>query len=220
MPIYYYIIKFKSYINYYIIFMAFFSSLWESLSNPKFYYMILYLFFSLMALVSYTKPSFGFDLLNLKMAKGLTNFAGSSGFNIFETIGLGSEELYFYLGYLVIYTILIFYITYNRIHRCIEEYRKRDPKYANYSAWDFVTNNVTDVMSDAFRKTIGTLIPPIVLFFIITIGYLVINNVSKVAVPIKVVTAIVNYGMVIIVPIINIWLFIVYFLIIDSAIPC
>jgi hypothetical protein len=138
----------------------------------------------------------------------------------FEKIGLGLEELYFYLGFILIYGILFLYTTYNRIDRCIEEYRRRDPKYEKYSAWDFVTNNVSDVLWDASNKTIGTFLPPFLIFIIITIGYLVVNNVSKFAIPLKIVTSIVDFGMEIIVPIVNIWLFIVYFLLIDSAISC
>jgi hypothetical protein len=202
-------------------FSDYFSNIWKTLTNKKFYYIILYLLISLITLVSSTKPSFGYDILNLKMIKAFSYLQRSSGiFGFFEKIGLGSNELYFYLGYILIYTILFAYVIYSRINTCIEEYRKRDPKYQNYSAWDFVSNNVSDVLWDASKKTIGSLLPPFIIFIIITIGYLVVNNVSKIAVPLKIVTSIVNYGMAIIVPIVNIWLFIVYFLLIDSAIPC
>lgn len=201
--------------------MGYFSNIWKTLTNKKFYYIILYLLISLISLVSSTKPSFGYDILNLKMIKAFKNFRKSSGiFSIFETIGLGSNELYFYFGYIIIYIILFAYVIYSRINKCIEEYRKRDPKYVKYSAWDFVTNNVSDVLWDASNKTIWTLLPPFIIFIIITIGYLVANNVGKVLVPLKIVTFFVNLGLVIIVPIINIYLFIYYFLLIDSAISC
>ena len=205
MHIFYCIIKYNIIIYYIMKFIQYLTNIWTTVSDPKFKKIILYLFVTLMLLVLFTKPTFGYDPFNMKMLKN---------------IGLGTNELYFYLGYILIYTILIFFAIYNRIDRCIEEYRKRDPKYQNYSARDFVSNYVSDVLYDAYKKTIGTLITPFVIFIIITFAYLVVNNLSKIAIPLKIATSIVNFGMVIIVPIINVWLFFVYFLIIDSAIAC
>jgi hypothetical protein len=191
-------------------FFEFISNLYNSLTDPSLKYIILYLFVTLIGLVSFTGPSFGFDLINLKMLEETS----------LETIGFGYPELYFYLGYTLIYLILIVITMYNRLDKCIIEYRKKNPKYEKYSAWDFFTNNASDVLSDVFTKIIGTIVTPFVIFIIITLVYVGLNNVGKFAPPLKIGTIIVNYGMTIIVPIINIFLFIFYFVIIDAAIAC
>jgi hypothetical protein len=152
------------------------------------------------------------------MANGLSRSIGSSGIgNLIQTIGLGYEELYFYLGFIIIYTILLVYLIYNKIEECIIHYRQQNPKYANYTTKDFFINFATDVLYDAFKKTIKTLITPFIIFFIITIGYLIVNNVSKVAIPVKIVTSIVNYAMAIIFPIINCYLFFIYYILINLS---
>lgn len=191
----------------------FFSNIYKALNDPKLKYISLYLFVSLFCLVSYTAPTFGYDLLNLKMLQGMDT-------GIIEQIGIGSAEIYFYLGFTVIYIILLLIVIYNRIDKCIIEYRKLDPKYEKYSALDFIKNNVSKVLLDVFKKTIGIIIVPFVIFIISTIAYLVLNNVGKVAVPLKIVSFIVNVGMAIIVPILNIVLFILYYVIVDANIPC
>jgi hypothetical protein len=196
----------------------YFNKIKEKLKDKKTYYMLLYIFISLIILVRTTKPTFGFDLLNLKMVQGLSRSIGSSGIgNLIQTIGLGYEELYFYLGFIIIYTILLAYLIYNTIEECIEIYRKKNQKYANYTTKDFFINFATDVLYDAFKKTIKTLITPFIIFFIITIGYLIVNNVSKVVIPVKIATTIVNYGMVIIFPIINCYLFFIYYILINLS---
>jgi hypothetical protein len=183
-------------------FMEFISNIYKSLTDPNFSNIILYLFITLFVLVLFTKPKFAYD-----------------PFKMSPDIG-GWPEIYFYLGYTLIYTILTCFIIYDRIDRCIVEYRKKDPKYEKYSAWDFVQNNVSDVLYDAYNKIIYTILKPFIIFIIITIAYLVVNNFSKVAKPVLILTSIINIGMAIIVPIVNIVLFIFYFLIIDSATPC
>jgi hypothetical protein len=180
----------------------FVSNIYNSLTDPKTQKIFLYLFVTLCGLVLYTAPKFGFDPLKITPDIG------------------GWPEIYFYLGYVLIYIILTCFIIYNRIDRCIIEYRKRDPKYEKYSAWDFVTNNVSDVLYDAYKKTIWNIIMPFVIFIIVTIVYLGVNNASKIAKFLLIGTVIVNYGMAIIIPIINIVLFIVYFISLDSNIPC
>lgn len=201
--------------------MKLFSNISETFFNPHFRNMIIYLFISIFALVYFTNPSFGFDLLNTKMLNRVSNFANTYGnSSIFDTIGLGYNELYFYLGYIIIYSILLLYAMYKRIDKCIVEYRKKNVKYASYSPIDFYINNASDVLYDAFIKTIKTLIAPFLIFIIITIIYLLINNFAKVAVPIKIITAVIHYGRYLIYPIVNICLFIFYFLIIDSATEC
>jgi hypothetical protein len=185
-------------------FFDFFTNIYNALTDPMLKYIILYLFVTLFGLVSYTEPTFGFDLINLKMTEGVS----------LETIGFGYPELYFYLGYTLIYLILIVMTMYNRLDKCIIEYRKKNPKYEKYSAWDFFTNN------DAYKKSLGTIITPFVIFIIITFVYVGLNNAGKFVPPVKIGTIIVNYGMSLIVPIINIILFIIYFTIIDSNIPC
>jgi hypothetical protein len=185
-------------------FFDFFSNIYNALTDPMLKYIILYLFVTLYGLVSYTEPTFGFDLLNLKMLEDVS----------LETIGFGYPELYFYLGYILIFAILTIFTTYNRIERCLVEYKKKDPKYENYSIWDFFKE------SDAYKKSLGTIITPFVIFIIITLVYVGLNNAGKFVPPVKIGTVIVNYGMSLIVPIINIVLFIIYFTIIDSNIPC
>jgi hypothetical protein len=179
-------------------------NIYNALKDPKTRNIFLYLFVTLCGLVLVTAPKFGFGFDPLKIS---------------PDIG-GLPEIYFYLGYVLIYIILTCLIIYNRIDRCIIEYRKRDPKYEKYSAWDFVSNNVSDVLYDAYNKTIWSILKPFVIFIIVTIIYLGVNNASKIAKPLLVGTVIVNYGMAIIVPIINIVLFILYFLTIDSNTPC
>jgi hypothetical protein len=223
----------------------YFNKITEKITDKKTYYILLYIFISLFTLVLKTKPSFGFDTLNFKMVKGMSKFglnkkmvkkiskfakntytyasidtstdSGTSIGSFFQMIGLGYEELYFYLGFIIIYTILLVYLMYNRIEKCIEIYRKQNPKYANYTTKDFFINFATDVLYDAFTKTIKTLITPFIIFFIITIGYLIVNNVSKVVIPVKIVTSIVNYGMAIIFPIINCYLFFIYYILINLS---
>lgn len=195
----------------------FFSNIYKALNDPKLYYISIYLFISLFCLISYTAPTFGYDLLNTKMLQGLDPGNSTS---IVEKIGIGSAELYFYLGFTVIYSILILIAMYNRIDKCIIEYRKLDPKYEKYSAIDFFKNNVSKVLLDVFKKTIGIIIVPYLIFIGMTIAYIVLNNVSKVAVPLKIVSFIVNGGMVVVIPIINILLFILYYVIVDANIPC
>ena len=185
-------------------FFDFFSNIYNAITDPILKYIILYLFVTLYGLVSYTEPTFGFDLLNLKMLEGVS----------LETIGFGYPELYFYLGYILIFAILTIFTTYNRIERCLVEYKKKDPKYEKYSIWDFFNE------SDAYKKSLGTIITPFVIFIIITLVYVGLNNAGKFVPPVKIGTVIVNYGMSLIVPIINIVLFIIYFTIIDSNIPC
>ena len=216
MHILYYIIKYNIIYNIMNIVSKiynFFSNIYKALNDEKLKYISLYLFVSLFCLVSYTAPTFGYDLLNLKMLQGMDT-------GIIEKIGFGSAELYFYLGFTVIYIILLLIVIYNRIDRCIIEYRKLDPKYEKYSALDFIKNNVSKVLLDVFKKTIGIIIVPFVIFIISTIGYLVLNNVGKVAVPLKIVSFIVNVGMAIIVPILNIVLFILYYVVVDANVPC
>ena len=216
MHILYYIIKYNIIYNIMNIVSKiynFFSNIYKALNDPKLKYISLYLFVSLFCLVSYTAPTFGYDLLNLKMLQGMDT-------GIIEQIGIGSAEIYFYLGFTVIYIILLLIVIYNRIDKCIIEYRKLDPKYEKYSALDFIKNNVSKVLLDVFKKTIGIIIVPFVIFIISTIAYLVLNNVGKVAVPLKIVSFIVNVGMAIIVPILNIVLFILYYVIVDANIPC
>lgn len=219
----------------------YFNEIKEKLTDKKTYYVLLYIFISLITLISTTKPSFGFDFFNLKMLKGVSKFGLNKKMvkkiskfskniynntnsntdlslgSFFQMIGLGYEELYFYLGFIIIYTILLIYLMYNRIEKCIEIYRKQNPKYANYTTQDFFINFVTDVLYDAFIKTIKTLITPFIIFFIITIGYLIVNNVSKIAIPIKLLTSIIHYGMVIIFPIINCYLFFIYYILINLS---
>ncbi len=182
-------------------FFDFFSNIKSYLSDPKFKYIIMYLFVTLFSLVIFTKPKFAYD-----------------PFKMSPDIG-GWPEIYFYVGYILIYIILIIIAIYNRIDRCILEYRKKDPNtYANYSAWDFLKN--PKIREDAYNKTIYTIIKPFIIFLIITVVYLVVNNLSKVAKFLIVVTSIINIGMAIIVPLINIVLFILYFIPLDSNIPC
>ena len=135
-----------------------------------------------------------------------------------ETIGFGYPELYFYLGYILIFAILTIFTTYNRIERCLVEYKKKDPKYENYSAWDFFKES--DILLDTFKKSLGTIITPVIIFIIITLVYVALNNGGKIVPPVKIATTIVNLGLTLIVPIINIILFIIYFTIVDSNIPC
>lgn len=189
-------------------FFDFFSNIYNALTDPMLKYIILYLFVTLYGLVSYTEPTFGFDLLNLKMLEGVS----------LETIGFGYPELYFYLGYILIFAILTIFTTYNRIERCLVEYRKKDPKYENYSAWDFFKES--DILLDTFKKSLGTIITPVIIFIIITLVYVALNNGGKIVPLVKIATTIVNLGLTLIVPIINIILFIIYFTIVDSNIPC
>jgi hypothetical protein len=216
MHILYYIIKYNIIYNIMNIVSKiynFFNNIYKALNDQKLKYISLYLFVSLFCLVSYTAPTFGYDLLNQKMFQGIN-------IGIVEKIGFGSAEIYFYLGFTVIYIILLFIVIYNRIDKCIIEYRKLDPKYEKYSALDFIKNNVSKVLLDVFKKTIGIIIVPFFIFILSTIAYLVLNNVGKIAVPLKLVSFIVNVGMVIIVPILNIVLFILYYVIVDANIPC
>lgn len=196
----------------------YFNKIKGKLSDKKTYYMLLYLFISLFILVLTTKPSFGFDPFNLKVVNKITNFANANGTsNFLETIGLGYKELYFYLGFVIIYIILVLYIMYNRIDECIVNYRKKNPKYANYTTKDFFINFATDVLYDAFKNTIKTLITPFIIFIIITISYLILNNVSKVAIPLKFFMGIIYVTKVIVIPIINCWLFFIYYIVINLA---
>lgn len=192
----------------------FFDKVKEKLKNKKTYYMLLYIFISLIILVSTTKPTFGFDIINRRMIKGKSFSIG----NLIQTIGLGYSELYFYLGFILIYIILLFYLMYDRINNCIDNYKKRNPKYVNYTTNDFYTNFATDVLYDAFIKTIIILIVPFVIFLIFTIGYLIVNNVTKVAVLLKFIPGIIHVTKVILFPIINCWLFFIYYIFID--LPC
>jgi hypothetical protein len=210
------------------------------ITDNKTYYILLYIFISLIILVLQSKPTFGFDTfnfkklkgvskfgLNKKMVKKISNFAKntynngtSTGISIgsfFQTIGLGYNELYFYLGFIIIYIILLLYLMYNRIEKCIEIYRKQNPKYANYTTKDFFINIAKDVLYDAFIKIFKILITPFVIFFIITIGYLIVNNIGKVVVPLKWLMIIIHFCKVIIIPIINCYLFFIYYILINLS---
>jgi hypothetical protein len=192
--------------------IKFFNKVKEKLKNKKTYYMLLYIFISLIILILRTQPTFGFDLLNQKMFKGIKGIG-----NLIQTIGLGYNELYFYLGFILIYTILLFYLMYNKIEECIDNYRKLNPKYVNYTTKDFFINFATDVLYDAFIKTIKILIIPFLIFLILTIGYLIVNNFTKVAVMFKFIPLIIHTTKIILFPIINCWLFFIYYIFIDLS---
>lgn len=164
------------------------------------YYIFLYLLASTAGLIFLTKPKFGYSLIPK------TKF----------TIGLGLKELYFYLGYIVIGIILLLYIAYIKIKNCIEEYRKINIEYKEYSAMDFITKNVSDIFKDTIIKNIHNMIP-FGIFFIITLVYTAMNFASKVAPPLKIFTTIVNTFKVIILPIINIIIFLSYYLSANST---
>ena len=94
---------------------------------------------------------------------------------------------------------------------------KKNTNYTNYTAKDFFINFSKDVLYDVFIQTIKTSITPFIIFFIITIGYLIFNNVSKVAKPLILISGVIHISKVIIIPIINCCLFFIYFVLIDSS---
>jgi hypothetical protein len=180
--------------------MSFFSNLWESMKDSEFYYMILFLLFSTMYLVKRTNPSFGYSIIKLGISLP------------------GQEEYNFYTGLAGIYGILFLFVIYKYIKKCINEYKNLDPKYINYTVWDFMKE--PSILSKTAKKSLSTLIGPFIQFILITLGYLVLNNVGRVAKIILIVTFFVDKFLILIIPLINIWLFTIYYLIISSAISC
>ena len=156
-----------------------------------------------------------------KLGQNLTQETKGGIFTILELIGVEKPELYFYGGLFLIFFVLLLLFIYNRVDKCLETYRKYKEKYANYSTLDFFTNFALDVWLDAFKKSIGIVIPPFILTGLITIVILVVNFGAKVPLLkwLALFTSIFHYGMYLVLPAIIIAICSI-FIGIDALVPC
>jgi len=188
-------------------------------------YIYLYLFLAPIILIALTKPEFGFDPFYTKAFKKVARFgqniAKGSGFRILEMIGIYDEEIYFYGGLFLMFCILLLLFMCNRIEKCLETYRKKNTNYATYSTLDFFTKFALDVWFDAFKKSIGLVIPPFIFIALITIVILIVNFGAKVPFLkwLALFTAIFNYGMYLVLPAITIGICSI-FIGIDALVTC
>lgn len=170
--------------------------LYKLLNDPDFFKICSYLLISLFVLSFFTKPTFGYEL----------SIIPKIGINFFDM-----NDMYFFIGYIIIYIFLYLYIMNKKINDKLDTYRKMNEKYNNYSSYDFFSNNASDVLNIVAKET-GYIIGPVIgIFLIIVIGYLVINNLSKVAKPIVIITSIINFMMSFVIALINTLLFINFF---------
>lgn len=184
-----------------------------------------YLFFASFALTVFTRPEFGYDPLNLKMiskAASLGNLAVNGGIkNMLSFVGIEKNELYFLLGHLIMYLVLLFLFMYNRITKCLEKYRKYNEKYAQYSASDFFIKYASDVLLDSFKKSIGIIIPPFILIVIIIILIIGLNFGSKIPIlkPLVIILLPIHYLKYLLIPAITLIICSI-FVGIDALVPC
>jgi len=191
-------------------------------------YIYLYLFLAPIILIALTKPEFGFDPYYskalrkaAKLGQNLTQQTKGGIFTILELIGVENQELYFYGGLFLIFFVLLLLFMYNRVNKCLETYKTYNTNYANYSTLDFFTKFALDVWLDAFKKSIGVVIPPFLIIALITIVILIVNFGAKVPFLkwLALFTAVFNYGMYLVLPAITIAICSI-FIGIDALVPC
>jgi hypothetical protein len=121
----------------------------------------------------------------------------------------------------LMFCILLLLFMYNRIDKCLDTYRQKNANYANYSTLDFFTQFASDVLNDAFKKSIGLVIPPFLIIALITIVILIVNFGAKVPFLkwLALFTAVFNYGMYLVLPAITIAICSI-FIGIDALVPC
>jgi hypothetical protein len=188
-------------------------------------YIYLYLFLAPIILIALTKPEFGFDPFYTKAFKKVARFgqnvATGGIFSILEIIGIYNAELYFYGGLFLMFCVLLLLFMYNRVNKCLETYKSLNKKYATYTTLDFFTKFALDVWLDAFKKSIGLVIPPFIIIALITIVILIVNFGAKVPFLkwLALFTAVFNYGMYLVLPAITIAICSI-FIGIDALVPC
>jgi hypothetical protein len=191
-------------------------------------YIYLYLFLAPIILIALTKPEFGFDPFYskalrkaVKLGQNVKNVTKGGIFTILEMIGVENAELYFYGGLFLMFCILLLLFMYNRIDKCLDTYRQKNTNYANYSTLDFFTKFASDVWLDAFKKSIGLVIPPFIIIALITIVILIVNFGAKVPFLkwLALFTAVFNYGMYLLLPVITIAICSI-FIGIDALVQC
>lgn len=155
-----------------------------------------YLFIFIFILSFYTQPTFGYDPLALKV-----------GINFFNM-----NDIYFFIGYIILYALIYLYIMNKKINQKLDTYRKMNEKYNNYSSYDFFSNNASDVLNIVAKETAYIIGSVVGIFLIIVIGYLIINNLSKVAKPIVIITSLIYFNISIIIALINLILFINFYI--------
>jgi hypothetical protein len=191
-------------------------------------FIYLYLFIAPIILIALTKPEFGFDPFYskalrkvVKLGQNVSSVTKGGIFTILEMIGIENAELYFYGGLFLMFCILLLLFMYNRIEKCLVTYRQKNINYANYSTFDFFTNFALDVLNDAFKKSIGLVIPPFIIIALITFVILIVNFGAKVPFLkwLALFTAVFNYGMYLVLPAISIAICSI-FIGIDALVPC
>jgi hypothetical protein len=154
-----------------------------------------YLFILIFIISFYTQPTFGYDPLSLKDGIKFLNM----------------NDIYFLLGYIILYVLVYLYIMNKKINQKIDTYRKMNEKYNNYSSYDFFKNNASDVLNIVAKET-GYIIGPVIgIFLIIIVVFLAVNNVSKIVKPIVILTSLIYFNISFVIALINLILFINFY---------
>jgi hypothetical protein len=170
-------------------------NIYNILNDVDFRNMCFYLFIFIFILSFYIQPTFGYDPSALNVGIKFLNM----------------NDIYFLLGYIILYVLLYLYIMNKKINQKLDTYRKMNEKYNNYSSYDFFSNNASDVLNIVAKET-GYILGPVVGIFLIIAGvFLAVNNISKIVKPIVIITSLIYFNISIVIALINLILFINFY---------